>query len=379
MMTRLVAAWLAAVPLACVPSVAGPELKAPSAAELMQARSTVVNLNTEPDLFGWDPAARANLHRLHLDGVVAVRYEARGDGAELVVLSNCIGRSGRYRFTAHPETLSKMARNETELRATLPVGAARLKAQLSGNRALRTDYQLVGVAALPAGMHHSRSDLAGAECSLATHMVSAIYFGGFAIAAGEAREVEASGSVFSASASGAARNSVTRLEIAGDPEACTAAQKAGQPSPLCSVPLRIALSPLDVAPTPLPPPPPAPPPPPPAPPPLTAGQPSAAPAPPAPAPPAQAMDPGVFTGTVTDERTGRSLADVVVTVRSPPAPDEPPVVTDQMGMFRIPRLAPRAYLLTFEVAGYRPLARGPVRLLPGATVRLNVHMQPDKR
>lgn len=404
MKTRLAAAWIAAVvPLACVPSVAGPELSAPGAAEAMNARSSAVKLPTEPELFGWDPASRANLHRLHLDGVVAVRYVPRADGgADLELLSNCIGKSGRYRFTAHPETQTKVARNETELRAALPIGSARFSAQLSGNRVLRTDYQLVGVAALPAGMSHSRDDLVGAECSSATHVVTAIYFGGFAVAAGEAREMEASGSVFSAAAGGVSRNSITRVETAGEPEACAAARQSGKPSPLCSAPLRIALAPLPPPQQniPLPPrlapemiamlqmqqemhqrqvqaTPPGPPPP--ALPTRSSGPPDLAELGRRLMSPTSA-DTGVMTGVVTDRVTGRPLANVTAAALLMGHSEfgGPLVFTDREGRFRIPRLPAAQYSLSFQVDGYRSSGIGPIIVGPGETKQQDVTLQPEK-
>jgi formylglycine-generating enzyme required for sulfatase activity len=222
-----------------------------------QAPCTEGRPPAEPDLMAWDPGSRADLNRLHKAGIVAVRYQARGCEVELEILSNCIGKGG-YSYSPYSATDTKMARNTRELRAELPIGGARLGGLLKGGHVLRTDYTLVGIDALPPGTTVRAAELRGpaAECARATHVVSKVYLGGFAMAAGESRTLDAAVSLFGARAGGDDSAAAERVAREGEPEACARARRGGEPNEQCSVPLRLALMPID--PSPLPPPPPAP-------------------------------------------------------------------------------------------------------------------------
>ena len=227
---------------------AGPSLNTGSADRPDDAfggvKCAALRPQTEPDLIGWDPASRAKLTTLREQGVVVVRYEAQGCDARLEVLSDCIA-DGKYEYHAQAETQSKVLRSANEVYADLPLGAAKLAGKIKGSRALRADYMLVGTHTLPASQSFGRDALKGAGCATATHVVKTLYIGGFAIASGETRELEASGSVFLLGEAGGAVNSSTeKLDRGGVPSACEGAQKDGKPSSQCSIPLRIALSPL---------------------------------------------------------------------------------------------------------------------------------------
>jgi len=80
---------VAAVLCSCnAPNPVGEPLKAPSADEAFGGvKYSAVRPQTEPDLMAWDPGSRANLSRLRHQGVVAVRYEAKGCNVELELLS----------------------------------------------------------------------------------------------------------------------------------------------------------------------------------------------------------------------------------------------------------------------------------------------------
>jgi hypothetical protein len=197
----------------------------------------------EPDLMGWKSSERASLSSLRRQGVVAVRYQAQGCDVSLEVLRNCIGEGG-YDFSPYVANESKMARDQAELAAKLPLGAAELGGRLAQGWSLRTDYRLAGMVSMPVGKRYSRDDLNGLDCDRATHVVARIYLGGFAIAVGESRALEAAVTVFGAGLSGEHLTEGERLASEGDPEGCALAQREGTESPLCSVPLRVGLLPL---------------------------------------------------------------------------------------------------------------------------------------
>ena len=226
------------------PNVAGPALAPETAGQAFGgAQCSVVRPKTEPDLMAWDPASRADLNTQRQEGLVVVHYEAKGCDVQLEVLSNC-DAPGTYTYYPYPETNSIVAHNQAELYAALPLGAARLASKLQGSRALRTDYDLVGVDAIKVGTVVVPGDLKG-QCDGATHVVSKIYVGGFALAAGESRSVDATATVFGVAGGGAKEGAdVEHLQQAGDPDACKKAMMDGKESVFCDAPLRIALLPL---------------------------------------------------------------------------------------------------------------------------------------
>jgi hypothetical protein len=212
-----------------------------------------VQLPTEPDLMAWSSAARANLASMHEEGAIAVRYHLDGCEPELTVLPNCIGpHDPHYEYKPYSATDKKIARTVQELFAELPLGAASLRSKLGRDRAVRTDYTLVGLLMLPPASSWQRGDLVGTGCKEATHVVARIYLGGFALASGNAIEVEAAASFFSIGNAGASHSS-ERIEVRteGDEHACIAARTSGEGQRMCNVPLRIGLIPLeDVEPAP---------------------------------------------------------------------------------------------------------------------------------
>ncbi len=232
--------------VACAPPQPAAEpLKGVSTRDAFEgAQCSAARPQTEPDLMGWDPASRANLSRLSKSGIVAVRYAAKGCNVELKVISNCIGTGATYEFSAYSANERKLARNDAELFAALPIGAARLSGKLRGNRALRTDYMLAGTVAVKPSTSASDIKLAGPGCSEATHLVSAIYLGGFAMAAGEAREMEGAATLFGAGGGARSAAAVENLADEGDAQACHAAQRDGRREERCAVPLRVGLLPL---------------------------------------------------------------------------------------------------------------------------------------
>jgi flagellar motor protein MotB len=194
----------------------------------------------------WDPGSRANLSRLRRRGVVAVRYHAVGCNVELELLSNCIGTSVKYEFSPYSANEHKVAHNASELFAALPLGAASLSGKVQGNRALRTDYMLAGQYAVPPEATFKRSELRGVDCAKATHVVSTVYVGAFAMAAGERRTMDGSATVFGiGSVGGGSHADVEILGDEGSATACKSSQDDGKENERCGVPLRVGLVALD--------------------------------------------------------------------------------------------------------------------------------------
>jgi TPR repeat protein len=239
----LVGASLLSVLGCAPPQVAGPPLRATPTTEAFDTpKCESGRPPADPDLMAWDSTSRAALAAVRRQGVAVVRYEAHGCNVELELLSGCVAK-GRYDFIPYWESKSKLASNATDLYAKLPIGAAGLAGQLQGNRSLRTDYMLAGLVQTPIGSSFQADDLVG-DCGRATHLVTRIYLGGFAMAAGETRSLQASASLFSAGAGGKSDASLQEIERAGDASACELSHESQKEHANCAVPLRIGLLPL---------------------------------------------------------------------------------------------------------------------------------------
>lgn len=103
---------------------------------------------------------------------------------------------------------------------------------------------LSGTISLPPVISSNSVRLEGPDCSQATHLVSAIYLGGFAMAAGEKRQIEGGASVFGASMEARSDAEVESIANEGDAESCRAAQRDRKRDEGCAVPLRIGLMPI---------------------------------------------------------------------------------------------------------------------------------------
>ena len=200
----------------------------------------------EADLMGWDAGSRANVAVMRRQGVLAVRFATDGCKVDLELLPNCLGE-GTYGFSPYPASERRIARDQRELAASLPLLSVNLGSKITAGRALRTDFDLAGMASLPAGKPYARRDLHGQGCDRATHVVSRVYVGGFAIVVGESRSIEAAVTVFGAGVHGGDVRDEERLTTEGNADACKAAQRGGVESPGCSVPLRLALQPINDA------------------------------------------------------------------------------------------------------------------------------------
>ncbi len=176
-------------------AVAQDQLDVPGTREAFDGtRCSALRPPTEPDLMAWDSGSRANLKQLHEQGVVGVRYRAEGCNVELEVL-DCVGTGVAYSFSPYSATETKIAHSEQDLYTQLPLGAARLGGKVGGGRALRTDYMLAGVMATPVMKAFPSAQLKG-DCERATHVVSKLYVGGFAMAAGRSETLAGEASVF---------------------------------------------------------------------------------------------------------------------------------------------------------------------------------------
>jgi TPR repeat protein len=196
---------------------------------------------TDPDLLALDPAERAAFAAVRGQGIAVVHYEQKGCDIRLELLNNCLAQ-GQYQFVPYWEQQTKSAKDANELFAKLPVGALSVASKLSGQRALRADYMLAGMAQLPIGYNVDPSQLVG-DCGRATHIVTRMYLGGFTLAAGESQELAAQTSVF-VEVGATSKSSLERVRYAGDPKSCEDSRRTRSENIGCSAPLRLVLLPL---------------------------------------------------------------------------------------------------------------------------------------
>jgi formylglycine-generating enzyme required for sulfatase activity len=228
--------------LSCAPSAQtlareADSLRADAAGNLTTgAQCTSVRLSTEPDLLGWDPGARAKLVSIVDQGLAVVRYEQSGCDVALTVLGDCLSRKARYEYRAYLETQRKVAEDERSLYASFPIAVARLRASIAQGRGIRADYRMAGVQRIPIGTEFAANDLMG-RCEGATHVVSAVYRGVFAVGAATRDVLQADASLLG----GRLSSRIDVLDRAGDPAACGL---GGDLTPGCDVPLRLELTPI---------------------------------------------------------------------------------------------------------------------------------------
>jgi hypothetical protein len=232
---------LSLVPLlGCGSAVGSDPPKVPDSAGAFGDRCDEKSVTQQPDLMGLSMDFRANVAVSRQQGVLAVRYAAKGCQVSLELLPNCHA-AGRYEFSPYAGNESRIASSKEELFVKLPLGAVELAGQLAQGRSLRTDYRLAGMWTLPAGRSFGHSDLAGQDCQRATHVVNRIYIGGFALAVGESKAIQAAATIFGAGAGGGVESAGQLLASEGIAEQCVEAQRAGKFSELCQAPLRLGL------------------------------------------------------------------------------------------------------------------------------------------
>ena len=229
---------------ACARTPGGPpsEPKPPTAGEQATAvKCAATGPVMELPTVALDPGSRRELAAELEAGVVAVRFRAEGCKMELELLPHCVG-TPKYEYQPFwsAKTNTEIVHDAQELAFKLPLGAEKLGGMLGGDRVLRTDSLVVGVAAVPDG---AQVRFVGPDCERATHAVRKFYLGGFAMVRGASRLLEGGTSVFR-TGDASQTNEVERVAQEGDPAECEQAAKQGTRRQQCAVPVRIRIVPL---------------------------------------------------------------------------------------------------------------------------------------
>jgi hypothetical protein len=201
------------------------------------AKCTVAANHDQPLVTEWPASYKARLEAMLQVGAVAVEYS----GCELRIVDRCkLPGSYAWRKTTLSTDTTDI-RDEDELFAKLPLGAAALEAQLktAGSLHVQTtvsgQMQLVGTAADDA--------TSGAECTRATHLVNALSIGAFKLMAGGAVAGKAGVEAGPVGGHVGTTQAKSILRAAGDPAECEKATKS-EPSPECRSPIQIFLTPI---------------------------------------------------------------------------------------------------------------------------------------
>jgi hypothetical protein len=201
------------------------------------AKCSVGASHDQPLVTEWPASYKARLEAMLQGGAVAVEYA----GCELRIIDRCkLPGSYAWRKTTLATDTTDI-RDEDELFAKLPLGAVALSGELktSGSLHVQTtvsgQMQLVGKAADDA--------TSGAECSRATHLVTALSVGAFKLVAGGDVSGKAGAEAGTIGAHGATKQSKSILRAAGDPAACERAT-ATEPNGECRSPIQIFLTPI---------------------------------------------------------------------------------------------------------------------------------------
>jgi hypothetical protein len=228
---------------ACAPNLAAQANKPPEFDRPGEAKCGVHKSQAEPLVVEWPSAARAKLEALSRTGVVAVRYT----GCEMEVLASC-NAPGKYAYTAITPKRDHVAiRNEDDLYANIPLGAARLEGKLERAGELDVDMSIVGRYASDRAVV-SATELQGPDCSKATHVVTALTVGAFDFSAGSGATVGAGAGVGGMGAGASASSSRELLNSDGQRSACDAAKTSdGRPPEACGAILRLEVVPLGEA------------------------------------------------------------------------------------------------------------------------------------
>lgn len=193
-----------------------------------------------PFVVEWDATDLASFEAKAARDTIFVRYE----GCKLVVLDRCsdgqvagkLGAYGTPQFTSGTVQGFEM-KNEGELYAKLPLGAATLSGRVQAGEALSLKYFVSGVAQNTRDAIYT-SDLKGNEgCAGATHFVWAYNLGAFELASAANASGEAAGSVAGVGSAGGKKSHEEKAVSSGGKLASCETQDQRA----CRVPIRLAL------------------------------------------------------------------------------------------------------------------------------------------
>lgn len=176
-------------------------------------------------------------------GLVPVRFNKAGCGAELEVVADCRVH-GRYIWRGKQSGRAVVMRTLAQLQSRLTLSASALEARLKASGALRVEERVAGAFKAAKGSRYDRSRLRGTGCAQATHVLSAIEVGGYSVISGPAAALDALKDGFAGLSKGA--KGLSEVSRAGDAKSCDKASRAAAPRG-CNQPLAVRLARVQAA------------------------------------------------------------------------------------------------------------------------------------
>jgi hypothetical protein len=206
-------------------------------APVEQGRCRVAASQSSPLVTEWPASEKANLEALLHAGAVAVAYS----GCSMRLLPDCRVR-GAYRWMRTTPATDSLEINDTDdLYAKLPLGAASLEGELKRTGKLTVKTVVAGQLQLDgAGVNDVPNEGA---CAQATHIMTALSIGAFALTADGARTRQLAASVSVGEAKLQNDRAAALLRSAGDFDSCNNST-AESPNGNCASPVQAFLAPL---------------------------------------------------------------------------------------------------------------------------------------
>ncbi len=211
-----------------------------------QNRCDEVEPTDRPFVVEWDGTDTAMFEAFAQRDIVFVRYEA----CKLEVLTACNddGIAGKYGAYNAPTWTSGSVegfdvRDEYDLYAKLPLGAASFAAKVAGGATLKLKYFISGTVTATRGAVAAADIADNSRCAGATHFVQAYNLGAFELDATQGDTERVDAKYQGAGAGGGHQRSEARLRQGGDLASCTA-DEAKELS-RCQLPIRLVLRTLD--------------------------------------------------------------------------------------------------------------------------------------
>ncbi len=197
---------------------------------------------SKPLIVEWPSPERGELEAKVMAGLAVARYT----GCELKLLTRCTAPGG-YAYTSYtPKKDTISIKNQDELYANIPVGAAKFEAKLATAGELGVEMTLVG--RYLAENDKVRSDHLKGRCDGATHIIAGLTVGAFEFFAAGQAEVGGGLDVLGAGTGGKSKAKRETLTRDGDPAACRADGTNTAPPAGCGAVIRIEVVPLECVP-----------------------------------------------------------------------------------------------------------------------------------
>ena len=233
----VVAVMMAAGALGCVQSSTAKARSVLPHVPAEQARCRVAASQSSPLVTEWPASEKANLDVLLRNGTVAVAYS----GCSMRLLPECRVAGEYYWQQTTPATDSLEINDSDELFAKLPLGAASLEAELKRSGKLSVKTTVAGQLRV---RNANVADIPReGPCAQATHIVTGLSLGAFALTAGGQKDTKLGAEVSIVGTGVKTERSADLLRSAGDFEACSQGT-AESPHVNCASPIQAFLVPL---------------------------------------------------------------------------------------------------------------------------------------